>query len=88
MAAKSGSRGQEAPAVLQGTGDAGLSLGGSSGVDSGYILNVSPTEYPAGLNRECERERERERKQGCRHSLGPNNGRSGSEISMKYDRFP
>ena len=63
MAAKSGSRGQEAPAVLQGTGDAGLSLGGSSGVDSGYILNVSPTEYPAGLNRECEREREREREE-------------------------
>lgn len=61
MAAKSVSREdrEEAPAVFQVTGDAGLSLGGSNGVDSGYILKVSPTKYPAGLNRECEREEAR-----------------------------
>ena len=49
---------EEAPAVLQVTGDAGLSLGSSNRVDSGYILDLSPTKYPAGLNRECERKRE------------------------------
>ena len=41
--------GEEAPAVLQVTAEAGLSLGGSNRVDSGYILNISPTKYPAGL---------------------------------------
>lgn len=40
---------EEAPAVLQVTGDAGLSLGSSNRVDSGYILDLSPTKYPAGL---------------------------------------